>query len=270
MVLVVADAGYGKTTLLADFARRTKVRTLWLHLDETDRDWVSFLAHLIAAGREDVSGFGAGTAELLMQAGVSEVSRDSAIDRMMNELLTITDGGAVLVLDDYHFVDDADDAQHVVRELVERGPDRLSIVFSSRHRPSVPLAKLRAMGEVAELGPDELRFDFAETTRLFADTYRRPLDPDVLSDLMARTEGWVASLELVQAALRDRSPADVRRFIRGLTGAERTLYDYLAEVVVADLPDATQRFLMATSILQVVTPRMAEVVTGNPPKTPPG
>ena len=98
--------------------------------------------------------------------------------------------------------------------------------------------------------------------RLFTETYGRELEPDVLADVAARTEGWAASLQLVQAALRDRTPAEIRRFVRGLSGADQELYDYLAEEVVGDLPDDLQQFLMRTSILQVVTPDLAGVVTG--------
>ena len=113
---------------------------------------------------------------------------------------------------------------------------------------------------MAELGTDDLRFDATETARLFTETYGRDLEPDVLADVAARTEGWAASLQLVQAALRDRSPAEIRRFVRGLTGADQELYDYLAEEVVGDLPEDLQQFLMRTSILQVVTPDLAAVV----------
>ena len=105
----------------------------------------------------------------------------------------------------------------------------------------MPLARLRASGEVAELATDDLRFDAAETGRLFAETFGRQLEPEVLADVTARTEGWAASLQLVQAALRDRSPSEIRRFVRGLSGADQELYDYLAEEVVADLPTEALR-----------------------------
>ena len=173
--------------------------------------------------------------------------------------------GQSSIFDDFHLVDDAPDARHIARELVARAPERLTIVFASRRTPSVRLSRLRAVGDVAELGTDDLRFDAAETAQLFTETYGRRLDPDVLEDLATRTEGWIASLQLVQAALRDRSPAEIRRFVKGLTGADHELYDYLAEEVVGDLPDELQRFLMETSILQVVTPELAEVVSGREP-----
>ena len=265
VVLLLADAGYGKTTLLADFSRRTRMRTLWYRLDPDDRDWVTLLHHLVAAGREHDATFAPATAAALADAGPSGPSRDTALDTFIRELSSIAGSGAVLIFDDFHLVDDAPDARHIARELVANAPERLSIVFASRRAPAVPLSKLRAVGEVAELGTDDLRFDAAETAQLFTETYGRRLDPDVLQDLAVRTEGWIASLQLVQAALRDRSPAEIRRFVRTLNGADHDLYDYLAEEVVGDLEDELQRFLMETSILQVVTPELAEVVSGREP-----
>ncbi len=262
VVLVLADAGYGKTTLLADFSRRSRMRTLWYRLDDDDRDWVSFLHHLVAAGREHDPTFASETSGLLAEIGAGGPGREVVLDAFIREVSAIAANGAVLVLDDYHLVDDAADVRHITRELLARGPERLSVVFASRRTPSVPLARLRAVGEVAELRTGELRFDPAETAQLFTETYGRPLDADVLADLAVRTEGWIASLQLVQAALRDRTPAEIRRFVRSLNGADHEIYDYLAEEVVGDLDDDLQQFLMETSILQVVTPELAEVVSG--------
>ena len=261
VVLVLADAGYGKTTLLADFARRSRLRTLWYRLDDDDRDWVSFVHHLVAAGREYDPTFAPETAGLLADVGPDGPARDAVLDAFFAELPTITVNGAVLILDDFHLVDDAVDVRHITRELLAKAPERLTIVFASRRAPSVPLARLRAVGDVAELGTNELRFDATETAQLFIETYGRRLDADVLSDLAERTEGWIASLQLVQAALRDRSPAEIRRFVRSLNGADHEMYDYLAEEVVGELDEDLQRFLMETSILQVVTPELAEVVS---------
>ena len=262
VVLILADAGYGKTTLLADFARRTRLRSLWYRLDDDDLDWTSLLHHLVAAGREHDPGFAPATLSMLSETGIGGPSREAVLDVFIRELPTIAPNGAILILDDFHLVDEAQDARFVVRELVARAPERLSIVIASRRGPAIPLARLRANGEVAELGTDDLRFDVAETARLFTETYGRILDPDVLEDVARRTEGWAASLQLVQAALRDRTPAEIRRFVRSLSGADQELYDYLAEEVVGDLPNDLQRFLMQTSILQAVTPDLASVVTG--------
>jgi DNA-binding SARP family transcriptional activator len=262
VVLLLADAGYGKTTLLADFSRRTRLRTLWYRLDQEDRDWVTIFRHLVAAGREHDPAFAPETTALLDDLASGVTTREAAVDTFLRELGSISAGGAVMIFDDFHLVDDAQDARLIAREMVARAPERVSIVFASRRTPTIPLSRLRAVGEVAELDTDDLRFDASETAQLFTETYGRRLEADVLEDLALRTEGWIASLQLVQAALRDRSPIEIRKFVRGLTGAEHELYDYLAEEVVGDLPDELQRFLMETSILQVVTPDLAEVVSG--------
>jgi DNA-binding SARP family transcriptional activator len=262
-VLLLADAGYGKTTLLADFSRRTRMRTLWYRLDHEDRDWTALLHHLVAAGREHDPAFAPATAGLLAEVGVSGPRRDAVVDTFLRELPTVVDdGGVMIILDDFHLVDDAADARHIARELVARAPERVCVVFASRRAPTVPLARLRAVGEVAEIGTDDLRFDTHETELLFNQTYGRRLEPDVVRELAMRTEGWAASLQMVNAALRDRSTADIRAFVRSLTGADQDLYDYLAEEVVGDLDRDLQRFLMETSILQVVTPELARIATG--------
>jgi LuxR family transcriptional regulator, maltose regulon positive regulatory protein len=262
VIVLVAEAGYGKTTLLADFSRRTRLRTLWYRMDAGDRNWVAVLAHLVASGREYDQDFAPRTSALLESAGQGGAGLDDAIESFLTELSTITADGAVLILDDFHAVDDVDDVKLIARELVLRGPERLTLIFSSRRQPAVPLARLRARGELAELSTADLRFSESETDALFKETYGHPLERDVVLDLSARTEGWAASLYLVQAALRDRTVRETRAFVSGLSGAHADLYDYLAEEVIGDLAAQHQEFLMRTAILQAVEHEQAEIVTG--------
>lgn len=262
VVYVIADAGYGKTTLLADFSRRTRIRTIWYRLDEDDRDWVGFLSHLVAAGREHDPDFAPRTAAMLRALEPGGTTRDDAIEAFIAELPTIATDGAALIFDDFHLADEVTDVRLIAREIVARAPERLTVVFASRRAPAIPVARLRTVGELAELGLTDLRFSEAEMEQLFRETFNRPLEPDVLADLAERTEGWAASLTLVQAALRERGPAEVRAFVRGLSGARDELHDYLAEEVVGDLPVVQQQFLMRTSILQRVTPELAQVASG--------
>src|SRR5258705_905305 len=262
VVFVIADAGYGKTTLLADFSRRTRLRTIWYRIDEDDRDWVGFLAHLVSAGREFEPDFAPRTAAILRSLEPGGPTREDAIETFLEELSSIAADGAAIIFDDFHLADEVADIRLIAREIVARGPERLTIVFASRRPPSVPVAKLRALGELAELWITDLRFSDTEMRQPFRATYGRPLDPDVLTELAHRTEGWAASLTLVQAALRERTPAETRSFVRGLSGARDELHDYLAEEVVGELPEVQQQFLMRTSILQRVTPELAQVATG--------
>jgi len=202
VVFVIGDAGYGKTTLLADFTRRTRLRTLWYRIDEEDRDWVGFLSHLVAAGREHDPGFAPSTSALLRTLEPGGPTREDAIETFLAELPSIVNDGVVLIFDDFHLADEVEDIRLIAREIVARGPERLTIVFASRRLPPVPVARLRSLGELAEIGIGELRFSGAEMEQLFRETFKRPLEADVLAELARRTEGWAASLSLVQAALR--------------------------------------------------------------------
>lgn len=263
LILVTAEAGYGKTTLLADFSRRTRLKTLWFRVDEEDAGWISVLNYLVAAGREVDPGFAPATGEMLAEIGTSATSKETVVDTFLREYQALGRiGGAALIVDDYHLIDGQPDVRALMREVVLQAPERLSIVFLSRRRPALPIARLRALGEIAELSTDDLRFTADETDRLFRETYGRPLDTDVLSDLARRTEGWAASLQLVHTALRDRTAAEIRSFVRRLSGVDADLYDYLAEEVVGELNDDLQRFLMHTAILQTVEPDLITVVAG--------
>jgi len=262
LVYLIAEAGYGKTTLLADFTRRSRLRVMWYRLDETDRDWVTVLNHLVAAGRVADPSFGAATWSLLGELDTGMTPMQPIVATYIRELRELDQQPAALVLDDYHRVEDVPEVQHIVREIVAHAPDRLAVIIASRRPPTLPTARLRALGELAELTKDDLRFDPSETERLFRETYHRPLEPDVLEDLNDRTKGWVASLQLVQSALRERSMGETRSFVRGLSGASGTLHDYLAEEVVGDLSPDLQAFLMRTAILGELALDTSALVVG--------
>jgi ATP/maltotriose-dependent transcriptional regulator MalT/DNA-binding SARP family transcriptional activator len=266
LVLVTAEAGYGKTTLLADFSRRTRLRVLWYRLDESDRDWITVLNTLVAAGRAVDPTFALATASLLGEVSSGSMASGSmatVLETFVRDLQAFGGKGGVLILDDYHVVEDVPDVQRIMREVVVRAPERLTIVILSRRAPHLPIARLRALGEVAELTRDDLRFDADETERLFRETYGRPLEADVLAELGRHTEGWAASLQLVQSALRERTMSETRTFVRGLSGSQGTLHDYLAEEVVGDLSTELQSFLMRTSILTSISPAASSIVAGD-------
>lgn len=257
VVFVVAEAGYGKTTLLADFTRRTRVRCLWFKLDEPDRDWLTFLHYLVAAGREAVPDFAPTTSALLAQAGAGEPIKDTAIQSLASELDQLADRPTAFIFDDYHLVDGEPDIGRIVQRMIRSAPERMSLVFLTRRRPTLRVARLHALDEIRELGRDELRFNRDETERLFSEAYKQPLEPDVLDEVDSRTEGWAASLQLLRSGLRGRNPAEVRAFVRRMSGTEGRLYDYLAEEVIGDLPDPLRLFLIRTSVLDRVTPELA-------------
>jgi DNA-binding SARP family transcriptional activator/tetratricopeptide (TPR) repeat protein len=230
-------------------------------MDRQDRNWVTFLSYLVAAGRVYDQDFAPRTWSLLENTGHSGTGRDEVLNAFLEELPAIAVDGAILILDDFHVADDVDDIRIITKALLAQIPERLTLIFSTRRWPSLPIARLRAVGELAELTTADLQFSNEETEALFRDTYGRSLEADVLADLTARTEGWAASLHLVQSALRNRSGPETRAFIRGLSGAQTELYDYLAEEVIGDLPDQQRTFLMRTALLESVDPDEAALVT---------
>src|SRR4051812_696831 len=167
VVFVIADAGYGKTTLLADFSRRTRLRTLWYRMDEEDRDWVTFLSYLVAAGREHDPAFAARTHALLQGTGPSGPSRDEVIGTFVRELPDVAPTPTAVILDDFHVADGSGDVSNVLRSLIASGPERLTFVISSRHVPEVPVGRLRVQGELAELKKRDLAFSEVEIADLF-------------------------------------------------------------------------------------------------------
>lgn len=264
VILVAAEAGYGKTTLLADWSRRGARRAAWYRIDDGDRDWITFLRYLVAAGRACEPAFAPRTADLVADVAVTGLTREQIVDVFTEELGGLTRSPTALILDDYHLVDDVPEIRSLMRQVVLRSPPGLTLVISGRRLPRLPLARLRTHGEVAELTTDDLRFSPEETDRLFRESYRHPLAEDVVETLCHRTEGWAASLQLVEAAIRDRTPAETRSFINALSGAKSRLYEYLAEEVVGVLEPDLQRFLMQTAVLQRVVPELAAVASERP------
>ncbi len=262
LVLIVADAGHGKTTLLADWSRRTRVRALWYRLDETDRDWVVFVNHVVAAGREIDPEFAPNTMSLIRELGAGMGDRAAIVRTLLTEIRAWVNGSTAFLLDDYQVVDDVPEIREIVRELLVRGPERLTLVISTRQAPTLPLARLRALGEIAELSTADLRFDRDEMERLFRETFRHPLEADLLEDLARTTEGWAATLRLVETAVRGRPRDEIRAVIRSLSGRHGNLHDYLAEEVIGRMPVELQAFLERCALLHVATPQLAATAAG--------
>ena len=258
---VVAEAGFGKTTLVADYLRSSRIRTFWYRLDEDDTDGLVFLRYVVASCQAVDPKLLPRSAALLSDATVEP--REAVILRtLLEEIDCLGEVPSALVLDDFHVASAVPAIGAVAERLISRSPSGLSFILIGRRTPSLSVAALRAHGELAELGREELRFDEAETRRLFRESYRHPLEPDVLHEVQVRTEGWAASLQLVKAAVEGLSKAQVRAFVHSLTGAEGDLYDFLAEEVVGELKSDLRSFLMRVSLLEEIDAEAAAEAAG--------
>jgi DNA-binding SARP family transcriptional activator/tetratricopeptide (TPR) repeat protein len=265
VVYVIAEAGFGKTTLVADYLRRSRLRAFWYRLDEEETDGLVFLRYLVAASRAVDAELFPRSAALLAESTFEPISQDVVLETFLAEIEGLAEIPSALVLDDFHMVESVTAIGSIVERLIARLPAGVQLVVASRRTPTLSVAALRARGELAELEREELRFDEAETGRLFRDFYHHALDPDVLRDVQQRTEGWAASLQLIKTAVDGRSPGQVRAFVSSLSGAEGDLYDYLAEEVVGDLEPEVRDFLVRTAILEDIEPETAAVAAGVSP-----
>jgi ATP/maltotriose-dependent transcriptional regulator MalT/DNA-binding SARP family transcriptional activator len=264
LVYVAAEAGFGKTTLVADFLRRSRIRTFWYRLDDDDTDGLVFLRYLIASCQSVDPRLLSRSANLLSQPSLEPARQEDVLETVVAEMDCLGEVPSAVVLDDYHRVEHVASIGAVVERLIARAPAGLTVFVVSRRTPSLAIAAVRARGELAEIGRDELRFIETETDELFRVSYNHPLEPDVLHDLQLRTDGWAASLQLVKAAVEHRQPGQVRSFVRTLTGAEGALYDFLAEEVVGELPPELRDFLMRVALLEETDPETAAVAAATP------
>jgi LuxR family maltose regulon positive regulatory protein len=257
LTLVSAPAGYGKTTLVAEWLYRwglaqadrvagkdQKTSVAWLSLDEEDNDPALFLSYLIAALKRVDEHIGGASLSILQSP--QPLPAQIFLTTLINELAAITHP-ICLVLDDYHVIHTSPIHQHLTF-LLDHLPPQLHLVILTREDPLLPLAQLRARGQVLEVRQDDLRFTAAESADFLQRVKGIPLTLDQVAALERQTEGWIAGLQL--AALSMQGHADLPGFIQAFTGSSRFILDYLIEEVFKRQPAEVQDFLLKTSLLE--------------------
>ncbi len=262
LVLVSAPAGFGKTTLLGEWlaagpaAPGGERLAAWLSLDRGDNDPGSFWAYVIAALRAVAPGVGEGALAFLRAPQPPAI--EAVLTALLNDLAAVA-GEIVLVLDDYHVIDGRE-VRDGMAFLVDHVPPGLHVVIASRADPVLPLARLRARGELAEIRAAELRFTAAEAAAYLNGMMGLELTARDVAALESRTEGWIAALQLAALSMQGRD--DVAGFISGFAGDDRYVVDYLAEEVLARQSGRVQAFLLATCILGRLSGPLCDAVTG--------
>jgi LuxR family transcriptional regulator, maltose regulon positive regulatory protein len=261
LVLVSAPAGFGKTTLVAEWlatgpAAPTERSAAWLSLDRGDNDPASFWAYVIAALRTAAPEVGASAVALLQARQPPPIQL--VLTTLLNDLGAIA-GDSVLVLDDYHVIDSRD-VQDGMAFLLDHVPPRLHLVIASRADPALPLARMRARGELVEIRAAELRFTPDEVAAYLNGMMGLQLTARDVAALEARTEGWIAALQLAALSMQGRE--DIAGFIAGFAGDDRYIVDYLVEEVLQRQPEHVRSFLLQTSILSRMNGSLCDAVTG--------
>jgi len=264
LTLVAAPAGFGKTTLLSEWLAHCGRPVAWVSLDVGDNDAPRFLAYIIAALQTVAPQVGAEVMALLQSPQPPLV--ESLLTLLLNEIATesdhsFTDTGPrfILVFDDYHVID-AKGVDQLLTFLVDHLPPQLHLVIATREDPSLPLARLRARGHLTEVRAADLRFTLAETANLLNGVMGLSLTVQDVAGLEARTEGWIAGLQLAALSLQDCQ--DVSGFIQTFAGDHRYILDYLVEEVLQRQPEPVREFLLQTAILERLHGPLCDAVTG--------
>lgn len=256
VVLVSAEAGYGKSTLLGEFARRSPVPCVWYRIESSDADWLTFLSYLVATLRQVDPEFGRQTEALLRHVAAMGSSRELVLAQFLAELGDLTDLRVVVILDDFHLSGESEDVRLIMSRLLEHAPQGFRFVLALRGRPNLALGRLSARGLVAELSTDDLRFSRPEIEALFGATLGRPLDGHACDVVEERTQGWAASLQLVSASMAVSRPSEIGAFIEALDGATAPIYEFLAEEVLSRMSPSSQRVLLHASLIDEVDPAL--------------
>jgi LuxR family maltose regulon positive regulatory protein len=259
LTLVSAPAGFGKTSLLSEW-RMTRLGSEWpvgwVSLDEGDNDPVLFFSYLVAALRMVQADLGEAPLGLLQSPQGPPLR--SVLTILLNELAAIPKD-FVLVLDDYHVIENRT-IHDAIAFLLDHMPPQMHLIISSRTDPPLPLARLRARSDLAELRPVDLRFETEEVATFLNGTVGFDLSADDVAALDERTEGWIAGLHLVALSLQGER--DIPNFINEFAGTHRYILDYLAEEVLHRQPEDVRDFLLRTAILGLLSGPLCEALTG--------
>jgi LuxR family maltose regulon positive regulatory protein len=262
LTLICAPAGFGKTTTLSEWIPQSERCVTWVSLDEGDNDPTRFWVYFIAALQTWQTDLGKNALALLQS--IQSAPTESILTSLLNEITTFP-GSFAQVLDDYQVIHNQSihDAVHFV---IERMPPNMHLVITSRTDPPLPLARFRARHQLTEIRADDLRFTNDETKEFLEGALQLRLSAEEIHALEARTEGWIAGLQLVALALqvpaKAHLQADVSEFIQTFSGKHRYIGSYLVEEVLNQCPQDTLNFLLQTSILDRLCGPLCDAVLG--------
>lgn len=286
LTIISAPAGFGKTTLVSAWVsqkdeggRKAEVekttfhpssfipppfRVAWLSLDAGDSDLTRFLTYLVAALQTIAPTLGDGLLSLLQSPPPPPLETMLAV--LLNDIITVQ-GKFVLVLDDYHVIDDGGPLGAVdaaLAYLLEHLPPQMHLVITTREDPQLPLARYRARGQMTELRATDLRFTPAEAADFLHQVMALDLAAAEVAVLEERTEGWIAGLQLAALSLQGRPAGTphVARFVETFAGDDRYIVDYLVEEVLQRQPERVRNFLRQTAILDRLSGPLCDAVTG--------
>ncbi len=257
LILVAAPAGFGKTTLAAEWIAARRYPVAWVSLDAGDNDPIRFWRYVVTACRAFDPAIGRSALAALHM--VQQPSPEAILIPFINELAQLS-SHSILALDDYHALT-APEINQTLAFLLDHLPTAVHVLLISRTEPALPLARLRARNELIELTAADLRFSIDETRSFLQQSLGSSLSPAAVARLDQRAEGWAAGLRLISLALQGKTQA-AEQVLSAITGEHRHILEYLTSEVLAAQPEPTQEFLLQTSFLPRLTGSLCAAVTG--------
>lgn len=254
LILVSAPAGFGKTTIIADWIHENKIPTAWFSIDNNNNDVVDFLNYIVAAIQTINKEIGLNAQNLL--SSPNSAQPESVINLLINDILNIKED-FLLVLDDFHLINNTEVIK-ISNYLLEHAPENIHLVIITRADPNFPIAKLRSKHQLLELRSSDLSFSATDISNLYNKNFKLKLSTQDIQALEAKTEGWIAGLQL--AAISLQAHEDKSAFIEAFAGDNRYIMDYLIEEVLKVQTDEIKDFLLSTSILEQISAPLCDML----------
>jgi LuxR family transcriptional regulator, maltose regulon positive regulatory protein len=256
LTLLSAPAGFGKTTLLSHWVYQSGVPVCWYSLDENDNDLGRFISYVVASLQTVAIEVDDQILALLQSPQTNKI--DALLIPMMNRI-SAHRGPVVMVLDDYYLIQERE-IHAAVAFLLGHLPPNMHLVIATRADPPLPLATMRARGQLAELRAENLRFSLTESDLFLKRELAYELPQALIRDLVDKTDGWISALQMAAISLRHSD--NPGQFIQKFAGSHQYVFDYLTEEVLSHQSEAMKLFLLRTSVLGRLSGALCNAVTG--------
>ncbi|MCP4755292.1 MAG: hypothetical protein GY866_30885, partial [Proteobacteria bacterium] len=249
LTTVIAGAGYGKTTLVAQAVRTYRWKTVWYRLDESDRDLVTFVSYLVAGIGKLSADFGQDTLQRIKGIEDPKAECDEILAVLISEIEKAISQDLFLVLEDFHLIQESRETNRALDFLVKNLPPNLHLIIVGRLEPELSLSRLRSTREILEIKTEDLTFTDIETDQFCRKLLGSSLKDESLKTLKRKTEGWVTGLILFYHDSKGRDQSEIEKRITDLKGSSEVISSYLYENTFENLPETSRDFLLKTSIL---------------------
>ncbi|MCU0821433.1 MAG: hypothetical protein MUC95_03040 [Spirochaetes bacterium] len=262
LVTVIAGAGFGKTTLIADAMNNFGLDAVWYRIDKSDRDFITFLSYLIAGIKKYAPDFGADTYGRLEKSKLLSREYEATLTVFLGEIEKHIKNDLIIILDDYHLAEDSIEINEALEYIIENMPVQLHFVIISRSDPDLHLSKFRARREILDIREQDIVFTIPEVEKLYSQIFGINLQHESLQSLHQKTDGWVSGLILFYHSIKGKGEEEIENLLLKLKGSHRNISNYLEENVFDMQTEEIKDFLIKTSILSRLNASFCDKLLG--------